>query len=121
MKYILAIIILTLALNVNSQTLYKDRKQSVRIENVITNSKKEQTLYIGTSYAKLGNKAESIWFFLEVENAIKQNKNVNTFIGNKYIVIKPTETGAEISGRINTFTLTRKQLSKILKKLRALE
>lgn len=121
MKYILSIIILTLALGVNSQTLYKDRKQSVRIENVITNGKKVQTLYIGTSYAKLGKKGESIWFFLEVENAINQNKNINTFIGNTYIVIKPNETGAEISGRINTFTLTRKQLSKILKKLRALE
>jgi hypothetical protein len=120
MKYILAIIILTLSLNVNSQSFYKDRKQDVRIENLITNGREVQTLYVGTSYANLGRTAESIWFFLEVESAIKQDKTVNTFIGNKYIVIKPTEEGAQISGRITTFTMSRKQLSKILKKLRAL-
>lgn len=121
MKYILSVIILVLSLSVNSQTIFKDRKQDVRIENVITNGQSGQTLYVGNSYARLGSKPEAIYFFLEVDGAIKDNKTVNAFIQNNYVVIKCTETGVEISGRINTFTLTRKQLDKILKKLRALE
>jgi hypothetical protein len=91
MKNLLLILLLCLSVDVVAQTVYKDRKQELRIERVIENSVGTYKVYFHASYLVVGNKAMMDLFLEELLGAISTGKTVNTYVGNTAVRYVPFE------------------------------
>lgn len=109
--------LLCLSVDVVAQTVYKDRKQELRIERVIQNSEGTYKVYYHASYLVLGNKAETDYFLEQLLNAISTEKTVNTYVGNTSVKYVPFEDEVEVFARTSSFKLSRKQILKLKSKL----
>lgn len=117
MKQLLLILLLCLSVDVVAQTVYKNRKQELRIERVIQNSEGTYKVYFYASYLVLGNKAETDYFLEQLLNAISTEKTVNTYVGNSAVKYVPFEDEVEVFARTFSFKLSRKQILKLKSKL----
>ena len=117
MKKLLLMVLLCLSVDVVAQTVYKDRKQELRIERVIQNSEGTYKVYYHASYLVLGNKSETDYFLEQLLNAISTEKTVNTYVGNSAVKYVPFEDEVEVSAKSSKFTLSKKQIIKIKEKL----
>ena len=117
MKNLLLIILLCLSVDVVAQTVYKDRKQELRIERVIQNSEGTYKVYYHATYLVIGNKAMMDLFVEELLGTISTGKTVNTYVGNTAVRYVPFEDEVEIFAKTSSFKLSRKQIVKIKKKL----
>ena len=117
MKNLLLILLLCLSVDVVAQTVYKNRKQELRIERVIQNSENTYKVYFHTSYLVVGSKAMMGLFIEELLGVISTGKTVNTYIGNTAVKYVPFENEVEVFGRTSSFKLSRKQIIKLKTKL----
>lgn len=117
MKNLLLILLLCLSVDVVAQTVYKDRKQELRIERVIENSVGTYKVYFHASYLVVGNKAMMDLFLEELLGAISTGKTVNTYVGNTAVRYVPFEDEVEVFARASSFKLSRKQIVKIKSRL----
>ena len=117
MKNLLLIILLCLSVDVVAQTVYKNRKQELRIERVIENSENTYKVYYHATYLVIGNKAMMDLFVEELLGTISTGKTVNTYVGNTAVRYVPFEDEVEIFAKTSSFKLSRKQIVKIKKKL----
>jgi hypothetical protein len=117
MKNLLLIILLCLSVDVVAQTVYKDRKQELRIERVIQNSEGTYKVYYHATYLVIGNKAMMDLFVEELLGTISTGKTVNTYVGNTAVRYVPFEDEVEVFAKTSSFKLSRKQIVKIKKKL----
>ena len=114
MKKLLLIGVLLTALTSYGQTIYKHKKDFV-IEKVIQNDRDLYKIVFKSHYLGLGNRAEAIWFFNEIDNAVKQKKDVGTYVGNTYINITLEHDRIKVSCHWGEFYITTRELNKILK------
>lgn len=117
MKNLLLIILLCLSVDVVGQTVYKDKKQELRIERVIQNSEPTYKIYYHATYLVVSNKAMMDLFLEELLNALHDEKTVNTYVGNTSVKYVPFEDEVEVSAKSSKFTLSKKQILKIKEKL----
>ena len=117
MKNLLLIILLCLSVDVVAQTVYKDRKQELRIERVIQNSEGTYKVYYHATYLVIGNKAMMDLFVEELLGTISTGKTVNTYVGNTAVRYVPFEDEVEVFAKTSSFKLSRKQIVKLKKKL----
>ena len=117
MKNLLLIILLCLSVDVVAQTVYKDRKQELRIERVIQNSEDTYKVYYHATYLVIGNKAMMDLFVEELLGTISTGKTVNTYVGNTAVRYVPFENEVEVFAKTSSFKLSKKQIVKIKKKL----
>lgn len=117
MKQLLLILLLCLSINVVAQTVYKDRKQELRIERVIQNSEGTYKVYYHATYLVVGNKAMMDLFLEELLNALSNEKVVNTYVGNTPVKYAPFEEVVEVFAKTFSFRLSKRQILKIKEKL----
>lgn len=117
MKNLLLILLLCLSVDVVAQTVYKDRKQELRIERVIQNSEGTYKIYYHATYLVVGNKAMMDLFLEELLNALHDGKTVNTYVGNSAVKYVPFEDEVEVFAKTSSFKLSRKQIVKLKTKL----
>ncbi len=117
MKNLLLIILLCLSVDVVAQTVYRDKKQELRIERVIQNSEGTYKAYYHATYLVIGNKAMLDLFLEELLGALSNQKTVNTYVGNTSVKYVPFEDEIEIFAKSSSFKLSRKQIVKIKSKL----
>ena len=117
MRKLLLMVLLCLSVDVVAQTVYKDRKQELRIERVIQNSEGTYKVYYHATYLVVGNKAMMDLFLEELLNALHDGKTVNTYVGNTPVKYVPFEDEVEIFARTSSFKLSRKQIIKLKSKL----
>ncbi|MCX6195568.1 MAG: hypothetical protein NTY55_02795 [Flavobacteriia bacterium] len=117
MKNLLLIILLCLSVDVVGQTVYKNRKQELRIERVIENSVGTYKVYFHASYLVVGNKAMMDLFVEELLGTISTGKTVNTYVGNTAVRYVPFEDEVEVFARTSSFKLSKKQIVKLKSKL----
>ena len=117
MKNLLLILLLCLSVDVVAQTVYKNRKQELRIERVIENSVGTYEVYFHASYLVVGNKAMMGLFIEELLDAIGTEKTVNTYVGNTAVRYVPFEDEVEVFARTSSFKLSKKQIIKLKEKL----
>ena len=117
MKNLLLILLLCLSVDVVAQTVYKNRKQELRIERVIENSVGTYEVYFHASYLVVGNKAMMGLFIEELLDAISTEKTVNTYVGNTAVRYVPFEDEVEVFARTSSFKLSKKQIIKLKEKL----
>ena len=117
MKNLLLIILLCLSVDVVAQTVYKNRKQELRIERVIQNSEGTYKVYYHATYLVIGNKAMMDLFVEELLGTISTGKTVNTYVGNTAVRYVPFEDEVEVFAKTSSFKLSRKQIVKLKKKL----
>lgn len=109
--------LLCLSVDVVAQTVYKDRKQELRIERVIQNSEGTYKVYYHATYLVVGNKAETDYFLEQLLNAISTGKTVNSYVGNSAVKYVPFEDEVEVFAKTSSFKLSRKQIVKLKSKL----
>ena len=109
--------LLCLSVDVVAQTVYKDRKQELRIERVIQNSEGTYKVYYHATYLVVGNKAMMDLFLEELLNALHDGKTVNTYVGNTPVKYVPFEDEVEVFAKTSGFKLSRKQIVKLKAKL----
>ena len=109
--------LLGLSVDVVAQTVYKNRKQELRIERVIENSVGTYEVYFHASYLVVGNKAMMGLFIEELLDAINNQKTVNNYVGNTAVRYVPFEDEVEVFAKTSSFKLSRKQIVKLKKKL----
>ena len=117
MRKLLLMVLLCLSVDVVAQTVYKDRKQELRIERVIQNSEGTYKVYYHATYLVIGNKAMMDLFVEELLGTISTGKTVNTYVGNTPVKYVPFEDEVEIFARTSSFKLSRKQIIKLKSKL----
>jgi hypothetical protein len=117
MKNLLLIILLCLSVDVVAQTVYKDRKQELRIERVIQNSEGTYKVYYHATYLVIGNKAMMDLFVEELLGTISTGKTVNTYVGNTAVRYVPFEDEVEVFAKTSSFKLSKKQIIKLKSKL----
>lgn len=117
MKNLLLIILLCLSVDVVAQTVYKNRKQELRIERVIENSVGTYEVYFHASYLVVGNKAMMGLFIEELLDAISTGKTVNTYVGNTSVKYVPFEDEVEVYAKTSQFKLSKKQILRLKEKL----
>jgi len=117
MKKLLLILFLFLSLNVTGQTLLKDKKQELRIEEVIQNSENTYKVYFHATYLVVGNKSLMMLFLEELLNVINSQQSLKTYVGNTPVKYEVFEDEVEISARNSKFRLSKKQIVKLKKKL----
>jgi hypothetical protein len=117
MKNLLLIVLLCLSMDVIGQTVFKDKKQELRIERVIQNSEPTYKVYFHATYLVLGNKAETDYFLEQLLNAISTGKTVNSYVGNSAVKYVPFEDEVEVFAKTSSFKLSRKQIIKLKTKL----
>ncbi len=117
MKHLLFLVLLCLSLNGAGQTIFKDRKQELRLEHVIQNNEPTYKLYYHATYLVVGNKAMMDLFLEELLNTISNEKTVNSYVGNTAVKYVPFENQVEVSAKSSKFTLSKKQIIKIKEKL----
>jgi hypothetical protein len=117
MKNLLLILLLCLSVDIVAQTVYKNRKQELRIERVIENSVGTYEVYFHASYLVVGNKAMMDLFVEELLGTISTGKTVNTYVGNTAVRYVPFEDEVEVFAKTSSFKLSKKQIVKIKKKL----
>lgn len=117
MRKLLLMVLLCLSVDVVAQTVYKDRKQELRIERVIQNSEGTYKVYYHATYLVVGNKALIDMFLEELLNALHDGKTVNTYVGNTPVKYVPFEDEVEVFAKTSSFKLSRKQIVKLKSKL----
>lgn len=117
MKKVFLTTLLFISLNAVSQTIYKDRKQELRIESVIQNSESTYKLYFHATYLVVGNKAMMDLFLEELLSTLSNQKTVNTFVGNTSVKYVPFEDEIEVFAKSSSFRLSRKQIVKLKEKV----
>ena len=117
MKNLLLILLLCLSVDVVGQTVYKNRKQELRIERVIENSVGTYKVYFHATYLVVGSKAIMDLFVEELLGAISTGKTVNTYVGNSAVRYVPFENEVEVFAKTSSFKLSRKQIVKLKSKL----
>jgi hypothetical protein len=117
MKNLLLILLLCLSIDTVAQTVYRDKKQELRIERVIQNSEGTYKAYYHATYLVIGNKAMLDLFLEELLGALSNQKTVNTYVGNTSVKYVPFEDEIEIFAKSSSFKLSRKQIIKIKSKL----
>ena len=117
MKQLLLITLLCLSVDVVAQTVYKNRKQELRIERVIENSVGTYEVYFHASYLVVGNKAMMNLLLEELLGAISTEKTVNAYVGNTAVRYVPFEDEVEVFAKTSSFKLSRKQIIKLKSKL----
>jgi hypothetical protein len=117
MKNLLLILLLCLSVDIVAQTVYKNRKQELRIERVIENSVGTYEVYFHASYLVVGNKAMMDLFVEELLGTISTGKTVNTYVGNTAVRYVPFEDEVEVFAKTSSFKLSRKQIVKLKSKL----
>lgn len=117
MKQLLLILLLCLSVDVVAQTVYKDKKQELRIERVIQNSEGTYKVYYHATYLVVGNKAMMDLFLEELLSALSNEKTVNTYVGNTSVRYIPFEDEVEVFAKSSSFKLSRKQITKLKSKL----
>ena len=109
--------LLGLSLNLEAQTVLKDKKQELRVERVIQNSEGTYKVYFHASYLVVGNKAMMDLFLEELLGTISTGKTLNTYVGNTSVKYVPFEDEVEVSAKTSSFKLSKKQILKIKSKL----
>jgi hypothetical protein len=117
MKKLLLILLLGLSLDLEAQTVLKDKKQELRVERVIQNSEGTYKVYFHASYLVVGNKAMMNLFLEELLGTISTGKTLNTYVGNTSVKYVPFEDEVEVSAKTSQFKLSKKQILKIKSKL----
>ena len=117
MKRLFLTTLLFISLNAVSQTIYKDRKQELRIESVIQNSESTYKVYFHATYLVVGNKAMMDLFLEELLSTLSHQKNLNTFVGNTSVKYVPFEDEIEVFAKSSSFKLSRKQIVKLKEKV----
>ena len=117
MKNLLLIVLLCISMDVIGQTVFKDKKQELRIERVIQNSEPTYKVYFHATYLVLGNKAETDYFLEQLLNVISTGKTVNSYVGNSAVKYVPFEDQVEVFAKTSSFKLSRKQILKLKEKL----
>ena len=117
MKNLLLIILLGLSVDVIGQTVYKNRKQELRIERVIQNSEGTYKIYFHATYLVVGNRAMMDLFLEELLGTISTGKTVNTYVGNTAVKYVPFEDEVEVFAKTSNFKLSKKQIVKLKSKL----
>jgi hypothetical protein len=117
MRKLLLMVLLCLSVDIVGQTVYKDRKQELRIERVIQNSEPTYKVYCHATYLVLGNKAETNYFLEQLLNVINNEKITYAYIGNTAVKYVPFENQIEIFAKTSSFKLTKKQIEKIKHKI----
>ena len=117
MKNLLLILLLCLSVDVVGQTVYKNRKQELRIERVIENSVGTYKVYFHATYLVVGSKAIMDLFVEELLGAISTGKTVNTYVGNSAVRYVPFENEVEVFAKTSSFKLSKKQIVKLKSKL----
>ena len=117
MKNLLLILLLCLSVDVVAQTVYKNRKQELRIERVIENSVGTYKVYFHATYLVVGNRAMMNLLLEELLDAISTEKTVNTHVGNTAVRYVPFEDEVEVFARTSSFKLSKKKILKLKSKL----
>ena len=116
MKKIFLTVLLCVSLNAVGQTVLKDRKQNLIFDKVIQNKEITYKLYCNESYLLIGSKSEKDLFMQELLNVIKNQKTVNSYVGNTPTKYEPFENGVQVYAKIFSFRLSQKQIIKIKEK-----
>jgi hypothetical protein len=116
MKKIILTVLLCVSLNAVGQTVFKNRKQDLRVERVIKNAQTIYKIYFGSNYLVFNNKNLSNMYLDEMLNAIDNGKTVYTFVENVSVKYVPFEDQVEVFTKGSSFILTRKQIIKIKEK-----
>ena len=117
MRKLLLMVLLCLSVDVVAQTVYKDRKQELRIERVIQNSEGTYKVYYHATYLVIGNKAMMDLFLEELLGTISTQKTMNTYVGNTSVKYVPFEDEVEVYAKTSQFKLSKKQILKLKEKL----
>jgi hypothetical protein len=117
MKNLLLILLLCLSVDVVGQTIYKDRKQELRVERVIQNSEGTYKVYFHATYLVVGNRAMMDLFLEELLSTISTGKTVDSYVGNTSVKYVPFENEVEVFAKTSSFKLSRKQIIKLKTKL----
>lgn len=117
MKNLLLILLLCLSVDVVAQTVYKDKKQDLRLERVIQNSQPVYKVFFESNYLLLGNKALTEMYLEEMLNVIATEKTVMTYIGNTFVKLEYLDEAIVVHARSSSFRLSKKEIEKIKKKI----
>ena len=117
MKNLLLILLLCLSVDVVAQTVYKNRKQELRIERVIQNSEGTYKVYFHATYLVVGNRAMMNLLLEELLDAISTEKTVNSYVGNTAVRYVPFEDEVEVFAKTSSFKLSKKKILKLKSKL----
>lgn len=117
MKQLLLILLLCISVDVVAQTVYKDKKQDLRLERIIQNSLPVYKVFFESNYLLFGNKALTEMYLEEMLNVIATQKTVMTYVGNTSVKLEYKDEVVVVHARSSSFRLTKKQIVKIKEKL----